>query len=276
MQRFIFFTVLFLQSAGQVSTAAPHNNQPTTGAQSSKLLKQERTHKCHLCPSAFVQYSSLRLHVASYHKQKLQSNELGNGGGGHSGGQGNGTDNDKKHKCSVCGLAFIEFCNLRIHMSVCHNQKVSKAFDACSVNKSSNNDVSHKPFAKRNVSVASKETSTLEKRFQCDVCPEAFSHNSDLIKHKQLHMGDKPFQCDVCLMIFSDPSSLTRHKRIHSCDKPYQCDVCHKAFSDSSNLTKHKKLHTGDKPFQCDVCPKAFSQSGNLTRHKLTHTGDKP
>ncbi|XP_070174303.1 histone-lysine N-methyltransferase PRDM9-like [Littorina saxatilis] len=240
-------------------------------AASSSLLSQDRPNVCQRCNAAFVQFISLRIHMASAHGEKLLSvprescrpnGIVGNHGdrkGGHN------KDTGRRHVCDVCNKAFTQAGSLKKHKMI-HTGEKPFVCDVC-----------RKAFTRAGNLETHKRIHTGEKPFVCDVCRKAFNQTSDLKKHKVIHTGEKPYKCPHCDAAFDQSSNLQSHIRsVHARDKPHVCDVCGAAFSVTFTLQRHKRIHTGEKPYVCSDCGKSFALSGTLIQHRRTHTGEKP
>lgn len=224
----------------QVSNRDSEGCQPASDKNTPSPL--DRCFVCQHCSTAFIQFSSLKVHTASCHRETSQavsseSSRLGCRFVNRDDQNDEVTaDKTSQHVCDICGKAFTSASGMRRHTMI----------------------------------------HTGDRPFVCEVCGKAFTQISDLRKHKIVHIGDKPFTCDVCRKAFARFSDLKRHKRIHTGHKPFICDVCEKTFSRSETLIDHKRLHFGRKPSVCDVCNKSFSTRTGLSNHMRAHTGNKP
>ncbi|PNF33177.1 hypothetical protein B7P43_G13393, partial [Cryptotermes secundus] len=140
-------------------------------------------------------------------------------------------DEEKPHKCKVCGKRYRKLLYLKEHMRV----------------------------------------HTGDRPFKCDVCKKEFTQCSLLKTHMRVHTGEKPFKCEVCNARFAQRSNLWKHSRTHSGEKPYKCDVCSKEFAGNWQLKHHSRIHSGVKPYKCEICNKQFSHGSNLSRHSSIH-----
>eukprot|EP01083_Nonionella_stella_P071024 190456_1 len=139
----------------------------------------------------------------------------------------------KKHKCPQCEKAFVEKCNLKIHL----------------------------------------RKHTGEKPYQCYICLRRFSVKTNLDAHMRIHNGDKPFKCELCGKCFARKAYLTQHHRTHTGEKPFECEYCGKRCSQVGDLKKHIRIHTGEKPYECEICKKKFRYSSHLKSHtRKLHT----
>ena len=88
-------------------------------------------------------------------------------------------DEEKPHKCQICGRAFRKHSALVIHHRV-HSG---------------------------------------EKPYRCPECSKNFSISGNLRRHFLIHTGERPYVCPDCSRAFNNPSHLTRHRRkLHSKD----------------------------------------------------------
>ena len=257
------------------------------------------SHVCKRCPAAFVQFSSLIIHMASFHGEKLQtmypdSCRPDSGAGDHGDGKAEeNRDGARRHACDVCSKAFTGAGNLKKHKMIHIAYKpfvcdvCSKAFNrADNLNRHMMIHIAHRPFLCDVCSKAfnraghlkeHKRIHTGEKPYKCQHCDSAFSLSCALQRHiRSVHAGDRPHVCDVCGAAFSESGHLNRHKRIHTGERPHVCDVCGAAFSRTGLLKTHKRIHTGERPYVCDVCGKAFTDSSDFKTHQRSHTGEKP
>ncbi|XP_070174800.1 histone-lysine N-methyltransferase PRDM9-like [Littorina saxatilis] len=255
-------------SPGHQITRTPTLEKQTLAA-SSSLLSQDRPHVCQRCAAAFVQFSSLRIHMASAHGEKLLAVPLescrADGSVGNHGDRkgGHNKDTGRRHVCDVCNKAFTQAGSLKRH-KVIHTGETQFVCDVC-----------NKAFTQAGDLKRHNVIHTGETQFVCDVCNKAFTLAGNLKRHNVIHTGEKQFVCDVCNKAFTQASILKRHNVIHTGEKQFVCDVCNKAFTRAGHLKRHNVIHTGETQFVCDVCNKAFTLAGNLKRHNVIHTGEK-
>lgn len=134
------------------------------------------------------------------------------------------------------------------------------------INKRSHHQTPHLP--QPSLPPIAPNEASMDKPFQCDLCPRQFARRETLISHRRTHTGEKPFVCDVCSKQFARRDTLQSHYRTHSGDKPFRCDLCGEQFARRDTLQSHRRIHTGEKPFQCDVCQRQFAQRDALQCHK--------
>ncbi|XP_050079777.1 zinc finger protein 660-like [Anopheles maculipalpis] len=149
---------------------------------------------------------------------------------------------EKPHACHVCGVAFLEKCNLNKHM-LKHTGELRNSTD--------------KPHL-------------------CCECGKSFKYSTSLSRHKRFHAQRNLFDCPICSRSYVEQSSLDVHIRTHTNERPFLCVTCNKAFSLKANLERHERTHTGEKPYSCDLCGKCFSQKSYLCIHKRIHAREKP
>ena len=114
------------------------------------------------------------------------------------------------------------------------------------------------------------ETTTMKKKFKCEICEKSFSTNPSKNQHVAIAHGGKvkTFSCNVCNKIFRKESLLSSHVKIHHEGKRnHKCDSCGKSFTQAGDLKRHMLTHEGQRNYKCDYCGKSFTRSGNLKRH---------
>ncbi|KAL8568913.1 hypothetical protein ACOMHN_017085 [Nucella lapillus] len=212
--------------------------QPMSDNTSGSLSSLNSSHVCQHCFATFVLFSSLELHMATFHGETLHK----------------AFPVLSPSNCDV-GCQFDDETDL---LGVYGNKTAARE------RRRKGNDSDRTDKEKK------------MKKHVCEECGRGFALTGDLKKHVLIHTGVKPFVCDFCDKAFTQSGNLTIHRMIHLGDKPYVCNVCSKAFIQACNLKKHKLVHTNYRPFACDVCSKTFTRAADLKRHGLIHTGDKP
>jgi len=170
------------------------------------------------------------------------------------------------YPCDMCGKEFPTYFSMRQHRKV--SACLDKADPTCPV---CGRAFKNKSQVKIHMSVHSTE-----KPFTCDECGDSFSRKPNLLRHQKTHSDDRPWSCDICGKTFKLNSILSIHKKRHNEVKQFKCDICEKLFSSLDSVIRHKKIHTGIGLYQCKFCEKAFTAKDKLDRHERTHTGVKP
>ena len=168
----------FMPSA-VISATSSTRQQPLLSAVTSAMPSSlDRPYMCQHCSAAFVQFSSLKIHMASFHGEELQlvhgeSSSFDTGVGNH--GDRNDEGNTDKARQYVCTSAFTQENDFdryeRIHTA-------------------------HKPL-------------------ECDMCSQAFSQTVSLKSSESLHASHKSFVCGVCDKAFVKLSRSEAHRRSH-------------------------------------------------------------
>ncbi|ROT67183.1 hypothetical protein C7M84_014743 [Penaeus vannamei] len=213
----------------------------------------------------------------------------------------------EKHKCSLCGKAFVtkhvrdvhvrnvhekanetrcpacgdSFCNrqsMEMHMRRLHMGEAGRSLlcDACG-----------KGFV--NASELRKHVEHVHLKVHrqeamCEVCGKAMSRRRSVpglqggvpragqphCHRRRMHPveGERTNTCGVCGKNYHFPSELRRHVRIvHENERSFVCDVCGKAFKVSSQLVYHRRRHTGETPHECAHCGKLFHSPTSIGNH---------
>ncbi|KAG7475051.1 MDS1 and EVI1 complex locus isoform X1 [Solea senegalensis] len=213
-----------------------------------KSPKENNKHwgKCPHCPCVYRDYTSLKLHIFSFHKSVAQDLEkmatsppnkqvnLSSSDDVQGKGRSDGISS-KSYKCSECGKMFRHRSVLELHMRI-HSK---------------------------------------DKPYQCKVCGKGFRFSSYLQQHLIIHTGKKPYKCPDCGKDFAFLQNMRTHQKLHQ-EKPFRCTSCRKGYSDETQLQQHMVSHYGDKPHKCDLCDKSFGLAYLLRDHMNTHTGERP
>ena len=201
----------------------------------------EKNHKCSFCDNSYFHERSLKKHIRNVHESKKNSEtkiqikeELADNTGEKL------HEDEKVHKCSVCGKSFSQSKNLQRHIWIVHEKR---------------------------------------KRHKCDICGKSFTQAYHMRSHiSGFHKGKKNQKCEFCSIEISNESSLRRHiKEMHENQKDYKCDSCGKSFARSNRLKHHiYSVHDGQKEHKCESCGEAFSIQQILQRHiNSVHNGGK-
>ena len=131
--------------------------------------------------------------------------------------------------CIVCGRAFQEMEDLKLHIAI-HN-RVSHNCKICD-----------QPF---------EFLIALQEHLQshmwtgpncCDKCPKSFTTASDLKRHTKKHISKQArHKCKQCKRTFDKEVHLERHVKVHTFGNLFPCEGCRKIFQKSRYLRNHIK-----------------------------------
>lgn len=211
-------------------------NRPALLRQHQRTHTNERPFVCpeEGCDMAFFRKSHLEVHQLSHL-----------------------SDEEKPHKCPVCGKGFTSPQKLLRHV-VTHTKSFRCSHEGC-----------NKAFYAWQ-SLRHHEEITHQQALTCEHCNRAFSTRPLLLKHKLRDHGEvAPFMCDHpgCFRVFKSASSLGAHvKKAHP---ELECSKCGKKCIGSDALETHMLTHieaVNPALWVCEVCP---HQVQYITRNEL-------
>ena len=138
--------------------------------------------------------------------------------------------------CEVCGNQYKKKENLRYHMMVHENLKIS--CDKCGKEFFRDSNLRHHMKHMHG-----------DEAFICDTCSASFKSSRNLRCHIIAHHMDKKYQCEHCPKAFAEPGKLKQHMtNVHIRDTPYKCRYgCGRAYNDHSNMRQHeRRQHEND------------------------------
>ena len=166
--------------------------------------------------------------------------------------------NDRREKCSFCGLTFCDPSTLRKHVQRVHTGD--------------------------------------PRPYSCRLCLKRFAQKHALQQHLAIHSNDggrHMFSCHSCDMTFTVKSNRDRHQKKyhgdsggynadpldigddHGGDQLFHCVPCGKSWTRKSDKARHDHYHhskdtnprtiSGDN--RCDICDLTFAQKSGKGRH---------
>ncbi|XP_055691508.1 zinc finger protein 26-like [Lutzomyia longipalpis] len=209
--------------------------------------------------------------------------------------------NQIKHKCSVCGVQFLNISQLSIHQKT-HSSlgalgdfncseclrtfRFQQSLDEHKLRVHSNK--APLPY-KASVASAGASRSVQQKSEQPTVVSKATTMKQQAARKTSggvAEVATKVFECDKCEKKFKSKSGIKWHirlihegiKQIFKMDrnniyKSFQCNLCNKKYIREENLLVHMDTHKG-KAFDCPKCFKKFPNKCLLQQHLHVHTDD--
>ena len=125
------------------------------------------------------------------------------------------------------------------------------------------------------------DVSSLECKFNCDVCSESFFTQNILNYHTRTkHTKDlRSNFCKLCRHQFKYTCLLVSHKQkwhvaelelfnmdLSALESPFSCNICEESYTTQNTLNYHMRKHSKDerrKPKKCTTCSKQFSWSSS-------------
>ena len=110
-----------------------------------------------------------------------------------------------------------------------------------------------------------------KKKAKCEICEKEFlgkNHTKHLRRHmKNVHDKQRNYEyCEYCAKNFETPEELKSHiKELHGENKEIKCHKCEKTFSRTDSLKQHIKEH--NKIYPCEHCGKTFAYTKGLKVH---------
>ncbi|XP_066592130.1 zinc finger protein 846-like isoform X2 [Prorops nasuta] len=199
---------LFACSDDQDDDDPDNENNINENADTRKREKQNRPHKCSLCPKAFAQAQSLANHMERHKRVK---------------------DTQKRFLCEVCSKCFAQSGSLVAHMRT-HTGVKPYVCNVCS-----------RAFTKSTYLQLHLRTHSGEKPYICQYCSRAFARANTLARHITMHTGEAKYHCQICTKSFRRLTSLNEHTYTHTGQRPYACKICTKRYNNAGSLYAHTK-----------------------------------
>lgn len=202
--------------------------------------------KCIVCDKKYKNDTSLRAHIARFHRNESKSPE----------------------ECPYCGKVLCpeRMANhIEIHEAG-DEPKLQCPFDGCS----------KKCFTQMDLNA---HIDTLHKLRKCDQCDFQSTSKTSWRTHRKSHKSfeERPFKCERCGQRFFENMKLRKHiNQVHSDVRNFKCTTCGKAFKEAMKLKIHEKIHKGEYEAFCPECGKGFIQKYNIILHiKKQHPGSE-
>ena len=115
--------------------------------------------------------------------------------------------------------------------------------------------------------IEGREVSSVNGKYECDVCQKTFVSNTVVRLHKQsVHDGVK-YDCDQCDYQATSRGNLKIHIQSKHEGVKYACDQCDYQATQQSSLNRHiQSQHEGIR-YACDHCDYQAIQKGYLRTH---------
>jgi KRAB domain-containing zinc finger protein len=172
----------------------------------------------------------------------------------------------KKPECRYCNEHFLNFSQLRHHLSFNHSDGHKHCCPIC-----------FKYFPTASNKNSHMETHNPENSITCHDCNQGFKSVLYLRKHQKAIHTKVERVCLICDRKFESQLKFEYHVKSHNSVKRYKCDHegCDKSFMQHHHLENHKTTHNGQSKFLCFICGKEFKQDCNLKTHLKIHESDK-
>ncbi|XP_063836994.1 zinc finger protein 77-like [Ostrinia nubilalis] len=109
--------------------------------------------------------------------------------------------------------------------------------------------------------------------FRCSMCPDkVYMFSGQLRVHEKVHhLKTRKYECKICQKTCSNSAVLRDHMVCHSGERNFECQVCKKKYGRKKTLAEHMRIHNNDRRFVCQYCSSAFVQNCSLKSHMRTH-----
>ncbi len=169
-----------------------------------------------------------------------------------------------KHRCNLCGKAFMNLWSQRWHMLGIHTNVRWFQCDLCEKTSTYHaNLLKHKKDSHfRNPNPAIPMDGNARSSFLCSLCRLKFTAQGDFFRHtKDKH----PLESNPVMgeNVAPEGSHIVRKQGKH------RCSLCDKTFMILASRRWHMLgVHTNIRWFMCDLCDKTHRYYANLLKHK--------